>query len=220
MIKSFRLTLAIVLLHIGCNTPDCQRQERDLYTIKGERLLTIEFNSSDTILFYKDTVAQQPAKRLVFVRKPAFADSYIVNLKQHLNSWLDPLALDRKLFMVHLEVLNAGKGWWQVCVSRSTGALLWVKNQQGFTVDSWRDFLLARDWVQPVDERCYPFFTQPDTQSHTVSSRKFGCMQVIGVDGNWLTIAYSPLACKYADSFDYLAYLRWRDDRGHLLLGF
>ena len=220
MIKSFRLILAIVLLHIGCNTPDCQRHEHDLYTIKGERLLTIEFNSSDTILFYKDTVAQQPANMLVFVRKPAFADSYIVNLKQHLKSWLDPLALDRKLFMVHFEVLNAGNGWWQVCVSRSTGALLWVKNQQGFTVDSWRDFLLARDWVQPVDERCYPYFSEPDIKSNTVSSRKIGCMQVIGVEGNWLTIAYSLRSCKYADSLNHLAYLKWRDDQGHLLLGF
>lgn len=207
-----------LLLFSSCHTRECVDNIENLYVIETNKVLTIEFLESEKIRFYRDTTHLSLVGELTFVKAVPFSRSRITGLKEHLATWLGPLVTDRKLFMLHFEVLYAGRRWLKLRNRKPGFPVLWLKKEPGFSLNSWQVFLSTRNWIKSYNEACNPFFTAPDTGASRVLSDRFGCMQVIKVESEWLVIAYTSMRCQDALKLDRYAFVKWRDSHNRLLL--
>lgn len=123
--------------------------------------------------------------------------------------------LDYSLF--ELPVKNKRNGWLEVVVDEQPGKTLWVQESKAVRFVDWLAFMQKAFAVERRSVKGNPLRIEPNSNEREVKFESRDCFKVEGMQGDWIRVIQQD-HCAGASSHSIRGWLRWRDDRGCLLV--
>ena len=216
-------SLMIILLFASatsCRDADDSNSSSQL-KIWSDEILAIEFLENDTIPFFLDTHSRSSPNLLIFVSDDDFEKSKILNIQN--KQWLKPLLYSNKLFSLYFEVELVNERCIQVKNGNSmNNAFYWVPMSESspYKIVSWPDFLLGQhDLNSLAGKKIDEFNNLPSDEAALIKAKSIDCISIRRiVEDNWLEVGVKGF-CEN-DSFDFIGFVKWKDDNDKLLIKF
>ena len=125
------------------------------------------------------------------------------------------LHLDYDLW--ELSVKNKQEGWLKVVVDEQTGKTLWVRERRPVKFVGWLSKMRGAFSIERTRPKANPLRTVPGAKAREVKLAGRDCFKADRMRGDWIRVVQQD-HCDGASRWSASGWIRWRDDRGCLLV--
>lgn len=216
---SFRLSPLLITI-CSC-VPKEEMGSCEFSEIWSEKILSVEFQKTDTLVFYTDTITRKDSIQIFFIQNDIFQKSKLIGFNDLLSSNAVPLQYNVSQFRFSIECKIHSEKWSQVKTNSNQSTQLWIETKKvnEFPLEKWEKFLLGKNDFEPVCgswKNLLKSTTQDESKPLKINS--LDCLSIIGIEeDNWLKVRFQTICNKSPNGY---GYMKWKDTDRNLLIKF